>query len=442
MSSTCEPELLVALCHRIQLDYPVPYDSRRDTLSPTFQGDFEHDDLSSYDWASISESIASLCVFESKGQVIALAVDRDLTAKQTEILLAENDEVHDKTYEFIQNRFAVEHPSVKRIHDTVYNHILDRLKGRASKYYKKMGKEIKKKYPDYKPEEVAAPSDMEGFDELHSFIYTLYKITQEGSVDKEPWNKFRGKPDEGLEAEKIEGLVQRYWKKIVNVKRSIGILLNNVKNPLFVKYLEREVKVNRLGQPAAALNIPPQDSVATFFNADGALHALHITGQCSIDKIKEITKKLSNPKPLYKNLPVHCEIKILDFLAQNSDRFKSIDYVGVTKLACAGCHLYFEAFAKVVRRVRKKGQHGKFYFPWGLPDWSGVHKEDGRRLRHEILSLAIKEWNQRAQYGEGPEQVAGEEGTSTRSQRGASESTVGSFFVVSDDVEEVLRTAY
>ena len=70
--------------------------------------------------------------------------------------------------------------------------------------------------------------------------------------------------------------------------------------------------------------------------------------------------------------PVHCECALIAHY-QNSLNSRSLvaplEYIGVSKLSCRACVLFFEASNKVSSfRFCTRGSHQKWYFPWAMPN--------------------------------------------------------------------------
>ena len=70
--------------------------------------------------------------------------------------------------------------------------------------------------------------------------------------------------------------------------------------------------------------------------------------------------------------PVHCECALITHY-QNSLNSRSLvaplGYIGVSKLSCKACVLFFEASNKVgSSRFCTRGSHQKWYFPWAMPN--------------------------------------------------------------------------
>ena len=97
--------------------------------------------------------------------------------------------------------------------------------------------------------------------------------------------------------------------------------------------------------------------------------------------------------------PVHCECALITHY-QNSLNSRSLvaplEYIGVSKLSCKACVLFFEASKKVSSsRFSTRGSHQKWYFPWAMPnckpeigDEFALHLTNclGHALEHEGIA--------------------------------------------------------
>ncbi|KAG0127138.1 hypothetical protein HOY82DRAFT_82199 [Tuber indicum] len=83
----------------------------------------------------------------------------------------------------------------------------------------------------------------------------------------------------------------------------------------------------------------------------------------------ELAKKFKLPKYF---CAVHCECKLIHHL-QTTRQFQwggipPFSYIGVSKLSCSACRIWVEAFNKLGgRKFYTRGSHGKWYWPWGMP---------------------------------------------------------------------------
>lgn len=58
------------------------------------------------------------------------------------------------------------------------------------------------------------------------------------------------------------------------------------------------------------------------------------------------------------NIPVHCECNVLKAIHAKIPSKLAIPYIGVSKLSCAFCAIYFDAYRKVTgKRVYTRGTH-------------------------------------------------------------------------------------
>ncbi|CAA7262805.1 unnamed protein product [Cyclocybe aegerita] len=78
---------------------------------------------------------------------------------------------------------------------------------------------------------------------------------------------------------------------------------------------------------------------------------------------RNFVNTLSEDPAIYSGLTPHCEVKI----SEKTENIRSQErptYVGVSKLSCAGCNIYFKVRNT---KVRTRGAHGKYYFPYVVP---------------------------------------------------------------------------
>jgi len=68
----------------------------------------------------------------------------------------------------------------------------------------------------------------------------------------------------------------------------------------------------------------------------------------------------------------HCECALIQYLTlKHNDSWDDIpvfSYIGVSKLSCSACRIWFESFNEVgQQKFYTRGSHGKWYWPWGMP---------------------------------------------------------------------------
>jgi hypothetical protein len=66
----------------------------------------------------------------------------------------------------------------------------------------------------------------------------------------------------------------------------------------------------------------------------------------------------------------HCECKILRYFIAERLTPTPLSYIGVSNLACAGCSTVFRVWNNLHGDTKYlcRGSHGKWYFPWAMPD--------------------------------------------------------------------------
>jgi hypothetical protein len=95
--------------------------------------------------------------------------------------------------------------------------------------------------------------------------------------------------------------------------------------------------------------------------------ALEETNTGWIEESEEISEKAAKAY-LPSRSTVHCECNILRFFGTNSIKPRPVDYIGLSKLTCAGCAAVFRAWnATNCVQLSCRGSHGKFKYPWAMP---------------------------------------------------------------------------
>ncbi len=89
---------------------------------------------------------------------------------------------------------------------------------------------------------------------------------------------------------------------------------------------------------------------------------------------------------------IHCECALLTELHKLSLEGQSIiGYIGVSKLPCALCHLYFECYRKITGTViTTLGTHGQFML-WGTPALSTNDDRVKEALREKLKAKLLVE---------------------------------------------------
>jgi len=91
-------------------------------------------------------------------------------------------------------------------------------------------------------------------------------------------------------------------------------------------------------------------------------------------------------------LHVHCECALIHHLGtkdgSNWDNVPPFNYIGVSKLSCSTCHLWVEALNdQGGRKFYTRGSHGKWYWPWVMPEAGEALKES---LAKKVSELYIE----------------------------------------------------
>lgn len=91
----------------------------------------------------------------------------------------------------------------------------------------------------------------------------------------------------------------------------------------------------------------------------------------------DILFKSSEPHNYEYNTSAHCECFLIYLLSpEPQPKTGPYWYIGVSKLSCAPCHLWIQAFnATHSRQFYTRGTHGKWYLGWAMPTMQGDKKK-------------------------------------------------------------------
>lgn len=90
---------------------------------------------------------------------------------------------------------------------------------------------------------------------------------------------------------------------------------------------------------------------------------------------------------------IHCECSLIEYIETKDgtswENVPPFNYIGVSKLSCCACSLWIESFNELGGRAFfTKGSHGKWCWPWGMPEVEErVGKFMLRKLTSEYLYL-------------------------------------------------------
>jgi len=383
--------------------------------------------------SKVLDSIANLCVSETKHEVIATALRVHDKAKMIELIIASNDTVKPSTEAHLRKMWTL----LKEISDQCHGWKVDpqretptfNLHNSSSCIqfrqlcldfsFSKLQKRTNEKFSRFSAISTHNMSESHPFRMVETRINTIEKVfTREnkpkiGKPDhnnvkgwKELWSclvaaknandKFFGAGGFRNNMERVKNFpeYESYLRKIASFANNIHVLLKAAISPQCRHLFTYEFNVKTLAKEASEAHSVPETAEQWETVLEKALlfrnsNKNYGQGNFLIDikKVKEDTAYMASGE-ITRNLIVHCEVKILTDIFKTETEItgtpKAYTYIGVSKLPCLGCQALFQAFnAKHGTRFTTKGSHSKSYWPWQFPPQTFA-------TSHEILSLAYR----------------------------------------------------
>jgi len=406
--------------HRTQKD-----DEHQPDFSPTREN---------WRLSKVLDSIANLCVSETKHEVIATALRVHDKAKMIELIIASNDTVKPSTEAHLRRMWTL----LKKISDQCHsgrevNPLQKTEKFRLHNFpsciqfrqlclefsFSKLQKRINEKFSRFSAISTRNMSESHPFQTVQIRVNTIEEaFTREnnptiGKPDhndvkgwKDLWtclvaaknanDKFLGAGGFTNDMERVKNFpeYESYLRKIESFVNDIHVLLQAANSPQCRHLFTYEFNVKALAKEASEAHSVPETAEQWETVLEKALLFRNINkndGQgnflIDIKKVKKDTAYMASGE-ITRNLIVHCEVKILTDIFENETEItgtpKAYTYVGVSKLSCLGCQALFRAFnAKHGTKFTTKGSHSKSYWPWQFPPQTFA-------TNHEILSLAYR----------------------------------------------------
>lgn len=176
-------------------------------------------------------------------------------------------------------------------------------------------------------------------------------------------------------------LPEPYLLKLVTIHTYIDCLARSPR--LRRHFFNKEFTVVTVCQPRVPVSMPEARDWEKV--VEDALKLSNLLDY-SNSKLRSLFETLKS-QPGYLRAPVHCECALITHY-QNRPNSKSVvaplEYIGVSKLSCKACVLFFEASNKVASsRFCTRGLHQKWYFTWVMP-------KCGPEIRDEFASHLVK----------------------------------------------------
>jgi len=371
--------------------------------------------------SKVLDSIANLCVSETKHEVIATALRVHNKAELIELIIASNDNVKSSTVEHLRKMWT----ALKEISTICHNsrelssqddmppRLVDDAHDLSTKFrilclkfsFDKLQKRVNEKFSRFSEIDIRGMDESHDFRKVRKYVNLIeHHFTRENKPvvgkpgDDKSWkrlwaclmsaaqaiNKFLDAGGfHGGEKKRFGTFLQYdlYLRKIESFANDIQVLLHAANSPQCKHLFTFEFEINALPVLVSkAVNVPQTseewelvlEEALLFRNAiEGKTHGNYVI---NVKRVNEDTAYMAEDA-ISRDLVVHCEVKILTHIfkteAENPGIPKAYTYIGVSKLSCRSCQAFFEAFNDThATRFVVKGSHSKSYWPWQFPELS------------------------------------------------------------------------
>lgn len=210
--------------------------------------------------------------------------------------------------------------------------------------------------------------------------------------------------------------LRRHIEKLTSHHRYITELIGFAHSPRLGNLLSLELRVIAVPPQRFKANVylPPR-TAADWKNAlikvSGGLGVLseRYLDRQSLDIYQRYVGRRITPT-------VHCECALIahleatrgsDQLGATGGRVPAFSYIGVSKLSCAPCTIWINAFReKTKRNYYTRGSHSRWYFPWRMPTVNSVDTGKGleaatTKYLEEALRVLLNESARKAAKSDG-----------------------------------------
>ncbi|KAA8906710.1 hypothetical protein FN846DRAFT_918987 [Sphaerosporella brunnea] len=172
----------------------------------------------------------------------------------------------------------------------------------------------------------------------------------------------------------------RFFNKVTLIHGSIAELESVARSTRLYRLFQKKLVVEIVDYPRKRVTLPTsKDAWATLIDTtlNSAQPLKPIEPQVIQSTAAALSTRFSDKSVL---CGIHCECKILQRFTTTAYKIKPINYIGVSKLSCTGCAAVFNSYNELQNsrdhRFYTRGAHGKWYFPWFLPEVGGVEQID------------------------------------------------------------------
>lgn len=397
--------------------------------------------------AVILDSLAALLTARPKHEVIATALRVDTNSKTIEFLLASNDDVPPKTishltrmwtalsqissrYHELYPKSADDNTPTRDIKDSQLQQQIRDFTRQCIKFiFNKIQKRVNTRFTDFDN------INFKMFSANHPFLRVRTSVnTLECSFTREQGSRF-GKPldqddenwnllmillrecqksikaffDSGgfseAELRHVSHFVkwETYLRKIVGIMNDIDVLLRAATSSkcqhLFSLVFKTQVCPSQSSRaPSVPQTQKDWETVLEKALSHWEKQAIEYEPKVMNMSIIERDTAYMAQNVISRDLVLHCEINLLLAIAKAEvDRphlAKAYSYIGVSKLSCRGCHVFFQAYNRAHNsRFITRGSHGKSYWPWKFPQNFAKSQETAMYMYRSLVQRWVNSYN-------------------------------------------------
>lgn len=423
MADKLDPHHLVALMSHIFNGNPDGSSHRLDSTSINPKYGITNRRETSVRTFPILDAIASICVFEEKSQVVAVALQLNPREQQIRLTIAKNQEVEDcvddhlksvwRNLQALSNEFVAERRSDKheegspdipkdvaralrvKIFSEIYQFSLRKEMYRVRRWWRGLFDFVKeldrRRGKSLQGIERELFNVVAGLDSALRLIRKLESYPAQGLTDDE-WEEVY---DDSMWAYKRARLVladrnqfgceilakelndspgrdpandfrlRHALEKLTSLTRHIECLISFANSPRLRPALQYHMSTATVPRQTRTIELPKSHEQWEHFLRVAAAKKLPWQEDDALGLAERFEKNICVCSP-------HCACALTQYLTTRHgdswDNVPAFSYIGVSRLSCGACRVWFEALNEVgQQRFYTRGSHGKWYMPWAIP---------------------------------------------------------------------------
>lgn len=354
----------------------------------------------------IFDAIASLCISQPSGEVIAVTLQT--LPNGVKMIIAGNSDIPEVTLVYVHKIWDVlqqlsrdyakihggsgfaKSPKRPKFHDLdkVVQERVQKLGRIVLRFTSSKFQRSVNKYFKLFAEIGALRAKELGFESIYHGIILIHKYLNKSlepeSLSNEDWGSF-WKVLNAVESEinklgrdptELSKMFQfkfdRYITRVAAMPRHIKALLGAANSPTLRGIFQAKFSVVALKSGGKVQHTLPK-------TPSQWQHFIGIVLDCRNEcdpheqsfelnsKVVEAHCKSIHQHPFNPSAFVHCEAALMAYILNHPDE-SFYNYIGISKLCCRGCYALFQAIKRVIGRdFVVRGCHHKFYYPWKFP---------------------------------------------------------------------------